>query len=211
MFKKTLSKKDILEIEATVTKLEKTTRGEVVPMIAKQASQYPSAYLRAGVITLLGVGTFYGVSDLLNWGSVQQLLEVQTLALLSLTVSFKVFPKFKLLFVTKNEIQHEVDEAAFKAFHQYGVHRTKEGTGILIAIFINERRVKVLGDHGIHQKAGQASWDKLVSGMIQKIKQQGLKVGMIWGLNESSKILKKKFPARKKNPNELKNRLIVDF
>jgi putative membrane protein len=207
MLKKTLSKKDILEIEAAVTKLEKTTRGEVVPMIVKQASQYPSAYLRAGVITLLGVGTFYGVSDLLHWGSVQQLLEVQTLALLSLTVSFKVFPKFKLLFVTKNEIQHEVDEAAFKAFHQYGVHRTKEGTGILIVIFLEERTVKVLADSGINQLVPPKTWDLVVSDMIAEIRNTHVASAMVLGIKRCGEILSQKIPSLGANRNELNDNL----
>ena len=51
-----------------------------------------------------------------------------------------------------------MDEAvrarAIRAFHEHGLHRTAEGTGVLVFASLFEREAVVLGDRGIHEKIG---------------------------------------------------------
>ena len=62
-----------------------------------------------------------------------------------------------------------MDEAvrarATRAFHEHGLHRTAEGTGVLVFASLFEHEAVVLGDRGIHEKMG-ADWDKAVAALV---------------------------------------------
>jgi putative membrane protein len=63
-----------------------------------------------------------------------------------------------------------MDEAvrarALRAFHEHGLQRTEEGTGVLVFASLFERQAVVLGDHGIHEKMGDAEWDRAVAALV---------------------------------------------
>ena len=60
---------------------------------------------------------------------------------------------------------HEAARArAMRAFHENGLHRTAEGTGVLVFASLFERSAVVLGDQGIHAKMGD-DWDRAVSAL----------------------------------------------
>jgi putative membrane protein len=53
-----------------------------------------------------------------------------------------------------------------RAFHEHGLHRTAEGTGVLLFASLFEREAVVLGDRGIHEKVGEEGWDRVVRALV---------------------------------------------
>jgi putative membrane protein len=64
-----------------------------------------------------------------------------------------------------------VRSRALRAFHEHGLQRTAEGTGVLVFASLFERRAVVLGDHGIHAKMGDAGWDEAVGVLAGALRQ----------------------------------------
>ena len=51
-------------------------------------------------------------------------------------------------------------------FERLGMHRTAARHGVLIYVSIEDRKLAVLGDRGIHERVGQAYWDGLVEAVL---------------------------------------------
>jgi len=48
-----------------------------------------------------------------------------------------------------------------EVFERLGMHRTAAHHGVLIYVAIEDRKLAVLGDRGIHERVGQPYWDRL--------------------------------------------------
>jgi uncharacterized membrane protein len=60
-----------------------------------------------------------------------------------------------------------VDKVAERTFERLGVARTREHNGVLIFVCPRRRRCTVLGDGGIHARAGQRLWDAAVAAITE--------------------------------------------
>ena len=120
-----------------------------------------------------------------------------------------VVPAVRLPFISKAEIEAEVDRAARAAFHELRVRRTAEGTGILIYLSLFERTVRVLGDDAITGKLDQEQWtevcDLVIQGIRAKRPAQGLKDAVL----RCGDLLAEHFPIQPGDRNELGNELRV--
>src|SRR6478609_11451454 len=56
-----------------------------------------------------------------------------------------------------------VQRAAERAFRRLHMERTRQHNGVLIFIAPLRRTLAIVGDHGIHEKVGDAFWRGLVS------------------------------------------------
>jgi putative membrane protein len=72
-------------------------------------------------------------------------------------------PALKRRFISRREIDEEVEEAAINAFFRQGLYRTRDANGVLLFISVFEHKVWLLADRGIHEKVPQAEWDALVA------------------------------------------------
>jgi len=87
-----------------------------------------------------------------------------------------------------------VRKVAEKAFVRLGMTKTHERNGVLFFIVPSRRRFVVLGDQGIHVKAGQEFWDRLSAVMSEKFKKGDFTEGIVYGIEEAAKILVACFP-----------------
>ena len=55
---------------------------------------------------------------------------------------------------------------AMRAIHEHGLHRTAEGTGVLVFASLFEHEAVVLGDRGIHARMGEGGWDEAVGALV---------------------------------------------
>ena len=115
-----LSKDEQDALVKCVQEVEKTTSGEIVPMIASTSYAYPRASLIGGLIggALIGIGAAlaFGRDDMWFF------LAVFLAAVLILSRLLEVFPALKKPFISKREMREEVEEAAFTAFYANGLH-----------------------------------------------------------------------------------------
>ncbi len=78
----------------------------------------------------------------------------------------------KRLFISHNEINAEVEEAAINQFFRHSLHKTRDNTGVLIYISIFEKKVWVLADSGINSKVDPSAWQEIVNIIVNGIKEK---------------------------------------
>jgi uncharacterized membrane protein len=87
-----------------------------------------------------------------------------------------------------------VDAAAKRAFSRLGVAGTRQRNGVLFFIVPSRRKFVVLGDEGIHQKAGHELWQKVVSKMGEHFRAGNFTEGLAQGIAEVGEQLALHFP-----------------
>lgn len=110
----------------------------------------------------------------------------------------------------KYEGDNHIRKHAEKAFRQYGLQNTKDATGVLIFISVEEKRIEILADKGINEKVEQSTWDNMLNGLIIKIRQNGTCQGICDLVAEVGKYLTAHFPIQPGDENELSNEIVVE-
>ena len=87
-----------------------------------------------------------------------------------------------------------VDKVAEKTFARLGVANTREHNGVLIFVCPRRRRCTVLGDAGIHARAGQPLWDAAVAA-IAAAAPKDLTAGVLRAIELVGAELAAQFPA----------------
>lgn len=196
------------KIQAAVQAAEKTTHGEIVPVALSQASDYEFVFYRSPLLaSVILSGLLFIFTKHLSAG---QLFLGQLISFALVYVCLRQFSALKYSLLTANEIQEAIDRKSLELFYEYNLEKTVNRTGILIAVYLNERRVKILADEGINRLVPQKTWDLVVSDMISEIKNKDIASAIILGVNRCGEILSQKVPtAQSKAPNlnELNDKL----
>jgi putative membrane protein len=132
-----------------------------------------------------------------------------------LTVFFILFheiikriPWLKQFFISRKEIDDEVEEAAITNFFDQGLYRTRDQTGVLVLISVFERRVWVLADRGINAKVSESQWDDIVKMITDGIKQKRPADAICEAVEKIGELLTTHFPIKPDDTDELKNLII---
>ncbi len=73
-----------------------------------------------------------------------------------------------------------------------------------------EQRVEILADTGINAKVSKDTWQGILSDMVSRIKSSELTDGFCIAVRECGEVLEKNFPGTHDNPNEIKNKVILE-
>lgn len=93
--------------------------------------------------------------------------------------------------------------AAAREFFRLGMHRTRERNGVLVFVAPRSRRFAILGDAGIHEKVGQASWDRIAAEMAERFRAGDITGAVEGAVRDAGKLLEAHFPRRPDDANEL--------
>lgn len=205
------SEQDIHRIRDTVRAAEQGTRGEIVPMVVPASGIYhETRHLLGGILALL----MLAVLLLLNYRSWSAELPPAWIMLGVLAAYLAghylgSWPVFVRLLADPQRMDMKVRRRAEAAFYEHGLHKTREGTGILIMISLLERRVQVLADKAINEKVPPETWVHLVKDLIHAIKEGRATEGLCRMIVQCGELLAQHFPARSgDNPDELGGDLI---
>jgi len=211
-------------ISQAVQEAEEKTSGEIVTVLATASGRYDRAE------DLFGL-TFALVVLILCWALFQDVRSVggewstgQALALGLVPVLVIIFagfslgaamstwiPAFKLPFLTRKEIEAEVDRSAAGAFQRFRLRGTAAATGVLIYISLFERMVRVIGDDAIARKLDQAYWEQINALIIDGIRSGRAAEGLQQAIAQCGDLLAEYFPIEPGDVNELTNELrIID-
>ncbi|TGK00164.1 hypothetical protein EHQ53_04960 [Leptospira langatensis] len=94
-------------------------------------------------------------------------------------------------------------ERSVEMFSFLRVWDTEENTGILVYLLLSEKKILILADRGIYKKIGQDRLNEISHKIGTGLKSGKAKEAIVEGIRELSSDLKKHFPAKGKNPNEL--------
>ncbi len=207
-------------IQAAVSAAEKTTSGEIIPVVATQSNRYDRAEdifgLFFAMITLVICWLSYErmAPIQVEWGVTQSnqlsLLPIITIVLIGFFLGTKIatmYPSLGLIFIAKKLMKTEVERCAIEAFHRFKLAETKDATGILIYVSLFEHMVTVLGDSGINEKIEPDNWQDICDIAIQGIKNGDPAEGLVNAIEQCGALLSKHFPIQPDDENELGNEL----
>jgi uncharacterized membrane protein len=97
-------------------------------------------------------------------------------------------------------------KAARVRFEKLGMTETAQRNGILFYIVPRSRNFAILGDTGIHTKAGHAFWEELAASLSTAFKQGCLTEGLETTIRRAGDLLAESFPPLPGDKNELPDR-----
>ncbi len=203
---------EIKEIESIVHESEKKISGEIVPVIVQRSSTYYDAPAKAGLAFGIVGLMFSELAYMMNpWNIFANPIYLfLAFASVGYILVFYV-SSLRVFFAGSFHRNEAVNRRARLSFLDHEVFNTKQRTGILIFISMQERQVVILGDSGISKKVSQDQWDEIVKNFVTKIKLKKYKDGLIEIIQRcESLLLKNGFTIVSGDQNELSNELRFD-
>lgn len=210
------------KINQAVTEAEKTTAGEIVPVVATASGRYDrpedlGGFLLAVLLLTVGWLLFQGAVPVAgDWAHGFWLTLRLRWVLLILVGGFIVGVTItsrvgwlRQLLATDREMRAEVERAAWEAFARLRVGRTVGGTGILLYLSLFERMVCVVGDEPIAQKLDQKAWDEVRDSLVAGIRSKRPTEALCQAIARCGELLSMHFPLQPGDVNELANELRV--
>ena len=103
----------------------------------------------------------------------------------------------------ENVCEGEVLDRAAYVFKWLKMDKTELRNGVLIYLAIKNRKFAIIGDKGINQVVPPNFWDHIKQMMLNHFRNDEFVDGLILGITESGLHLKKYFPYKKGDINEL--------
>lgn len=209
-----LTEKDLAKIQEAVAHAEKTTTGEIIPIIVRQSSFTGHLPLLLTLVFLVVLLVFeiprLDLSVVLEFKGAVFLVMVFCFVLACLLAYFlSGLNSVKRWLIPKLDQAAQVDARAELEFYRSGMTSTAGQTGVLLFISLMERRAVVLADRGIASKMPKESWSEICQLMVQAIHQGRTAEGICKGIQRSGELLAQEFPHGEENPDELSNQLIL--
>jgi putative membrane protein len=210
--KKFLNDSEKRQVQTAVANAEMKTAGEIVVMIVPASYSYPMAEVVGAAACALPVSILLTIyTGGLFWvGTRDMWLFMGFFAVLFFGFRYLVkgLPGFKRRFISKREVEEEVQEAAVTAFYQNGLFRTRDETGVLLYISVFEHKVWVLADRGINDKVPKDAWNEVVDVITSGIHEKCQADAICTAVESVGAMLARHFPARPDDTDELKNLII---
>jgi len=208
-----LPETDQKRIESVVAATEKRTAGEIVCMIVSSSYHYAMAdVLGATAFALpLALLAAHVLGGWLWLGTQNMWLFLGLFAIFFALFHWIVgrSPTLKRLFISRREIDEEVEEAAVNGFFRKGLYRTRDANGVLLFISVFEHKVWLLADKGIHEKVPQEEWNQLVGRITRGIRNGQGAEAICKAIQDIGNLLHVHFPIKPGDTDELDN-LIID-
>ncbi|MXQ13420.1 TPM domain-containing protein [Microvirga makkahensis] len=200
-----ISEHDRYRISQAIHEAEKTTAGEIVVVVARQASAYRA------IPALLGLFLALLVPWPLIWftelGS-SRIFLIQLIAACGLNAAF-AWPPAHLGLIPRAIKRARAHEAAVREFTSHGLSRTQGRTGVLIYVAAAEHYAEVIADIGIADRAGPAAWQEIITDLIEAIRQEKAGDGLVQAVRRAGAILAEHAPPGARDANELPNKVVL--
>ena len=216
-----LSQADFDAIKKAVQDAEVKTNGEIAVATIPESSDYSFYELFYAVI--LGAFAFAAMLSLhqpirnfldhLFWHMsdwyIPAFYGIVSFAAIGVFFLLANIPAIDRLIIPGSARRKAVYSRALRHFTESGVYATKDRTGILIFISYMEREVRIVADAGISAKIAQTEWDVIARDIATGIKTGKVAEAITEAVTTCGELLTAHFPAKKENPNELADGLVV--
>jgi uncharacterized membrane protein len=101
-------------------------------------------------------------------------------------------------------------DRAREVFASLGMHRTRERNGVLLYVALEDRKLAVVGDEGIHARVGDHYWEHVRDAMVDRFRRGQNREGIVTGVREIGATLAQLFPRRPDDVDELPNTLSLE-
>ena len=208
-------------IQDAVAAAERTTSGEIVPVVASASGRYDRAESVVGVlcaIAFVWIGWNFLPADTAagDWSGMAWLSR-GPLPIVALFLAGSVagnllatwVPALRLPFTSKREMEEEVRRGAAESFLRFRVRSAAGGTGILLYVSLFEHRVVVQVDTAIAAKLSDSDWEGVRDLLLDGLKNKTPGPGFVAAIERCGQILAEHFPAAPVHHNELANELHI--
>lgn len=96
-----------------------------------------------------------------------------------------------------------------KEFAKLGIGNTRDKTGVLIMVSLEERMVQVLAGNGINSAVPENTWPSMVQCIVDGIKTGDPAKGISMAVADIGKMLSTNFPIKADDVNELSNAIVI--
>jgi putative membrane protein len=196
-------------VAEAVRRAEALSRGQIVPVVVEKSDAYPEVRWR-GALLAAALATL----AVLAFRAPLTLAELPVVQLAAGLVGALVasWDPVERLLAGARAMDEAARARALRAFHENGLHKTAEGTGVLVFASLFEREAVVLGDHGIHARIGDAEWDRAVAALVAGVRRGDPAAGFVDAIALAGARLAEHFPrdgAARAAPNELEDMIRV--
>jgi uncharacterized membrane protein len=102
-----------------------------------------------------------------------------------------------------------LDRAAW-LFNKLGMDKTAERNGVLFYLAVDDRKFAILGDGGLNSKVPAGFWNEISEHLKKNFKEGKFTEGLSEGIIMAGNQLKKHFPYKKNDINELPDEISFD-
>jgi uncharacterized membrane protein len=114
------------------------------------------------------------------------------------------------VFIQRGEVDVDPLVAAQKKFNRLGMHKTAERNAVLIFVAPRAHKFAVVGDKAIHEKCGEALWQRLADGMREHFRNEKFGHALIEAIEEAGKALASHFPRKSTSSGQLPDNVIEE-
>jgi putative membrane protein len=228
---KPLTDQDLARIEAAVREAEATTTGEIYCIVTPMSSHYaevPIAWaaavaLLAPALLLLG-GVHVSLPEFFSVWSAEQVSQaiemsvrralIGTMILQAVlfvaTALIAEIPAIHRVLTPARLKRHRVRRRATEQFAAKGLHLTRERTGVLIYVSLDERMAELIADEGIAQHVEPGVWDHAMAALAEGLRRGDPALGFSSAVAMCGEVLAEHFPGKPgDNPNELPDAVVL--
>jgi uncharacterized membrane protein len=96
---------------------------------------------------------------------------------------------------------------AAEVFTTLGMATTVERNGVLIYLAVDDHKLAILGDAGVHTHVGDEYWQRVRDAMVERLRQGQAREALLHAITEVGLVLRRLFPRRPDDQNELSDRV----
>ncbi len=100
-------------------------------------------------------------------------------------------------------------EIALREFIKLKMNNTRDRTGVLFFILVNEKKFEIIADEGIDSKIASGKWEEIKGGVIHHFSNKKFTEGILNCLEKIGDVLVKEFPVKSDDTDELSNEVIL--
>ena len=103
----------------------------------------------------------------------------------------------------ENTCKGEVLDRALVIFNNLEMNKTENRNGVLIYLAVKNRKFAIIGDTAIHAAVTESFWDSIRNKMLNRFRENQFTEGLVEAILETGQQLKKHFPYKRDDVNEL--------
>jgi uncharacterized membrane protein len=113
------------------------------------------------------------------------------------------------IYIQRGKVTGDPLSAARKQFQRLGMYRTSERNAVLVFVAPRARKFAVVADTAIHEKSGDALWQRLVGRMQTHFRDENFTDALVGAIAEVGHALAAHFP-KSSTSTELPDQVIED-
>ncbi len=98
-------------------------------------------------------------------------------------------------------------DRALEVFTKLGMEKTAGRNGVLIYLAVKNRKFAIIGDEAIHAVVTEVFWDSVKNKMMNRFRENQFTQGLVEAITETGLQLKKYFPYKTDDVNELSDEI----